>query len=180
MKTKVTSYARVLAIAALMFFAANACEKDDKKEESRNYVGAWSTVKSVATEDGDIEVLDIVQFTVDGFVEVASVLDPESNEWVDLIGRKGDITVKSGQMDVSIIEIGFSEVDETTGSPTGELIYFEEGTEEFSALLEELEMSQNYKALYTISDDEMTLKADNNNNGSFDDEDEVDVFTRQE
>lgn len=178
MKTKITRYSRLLAMSAIALVTLYACEKDDDKDEPRDYVGQWVTVRTVQSEDGDFEVQDIVNFTESGFTEIASIVDPITEEWVDLIGRKGEFTVKSGLMNVKLTEAGFSELDDDTGLPTGDIIYYEEGTDEFDALLEELDMIASYKAKYTISGDNLTLKSDNNNNGSYDDDDEVYTFTR--
>ncbi|HEX2958078.1 MAG TPA: hypothetical protein VHO70_14690, partial [Chitinispirillaceae bacterium] len=96
MKTKITRYSRYLAIAAIALITLYACKKDDDKDEPRDYVGQWITVRTVETEEGDIEIQDVINFTQNGFTEVASIIDPFTEEWVDLIGRKGEFTVKSG------------------------------------------------------------------------------------
>ena len=70
-------------------------------------------------------------------------------------------------------------IDPVSGGPTGTIIYYQEGTTEFSNILIEMEMKQDYTALYSISNNSMTLKADNNNNGSYDDLDEVNIYTKQ-
>jgi hypothetical protein len=172
-------YTRLLAISAITLLAVTSCKKDDNDDKSAEYIGSWGTVKTVPSEDGELEIQDMVNFTTSSFNEVASIKDPLNDEWIAVVGRKGRITEKSGEMDVSITEVGYTTVDEETELPTGVILYYKEGTDEFSELLEELEMSQNYKARYTVDADELTLKADNNNNGSFDDEDEVNIFIRK-
>jgi hypothetical protein len=180
MKTiEISNYARLLAVATITFFGVTSCEKDDKDNKPADYIGSWVTVKTVPSEEGDFEIQDVVNFTANSFNEIASMRDPESDQWIAVIGRKAKITEKSGEMNVSITEAGYSTVDDETGYPTGNIVYYKDGTDEFSSLLEDLEMSRNYKALYSVSEDELTLKADNNNNGSFDDEDEVNTFTRK-
>ena len=66
-----------------------------------------------------------------------------------------------------------------SGGPTGKITYYSAGTAEFSNILELMEMKQNYTALYSVSNNSMTLKTDDNNNGSYDDQDEINTFTRQ-
>ncbi len=178
MKTKITRYSMLLVFTTVALVAFYGCDKDDDNDEPRDYVGQWVTVRTIETDEGDLEVQDVINFTANGFTEVASIEDPLSEEWVDLIGRKGEFTVSSGLMNVTLTEAGFSELDEVTGFPTGEIVNYEDGTDEFDELLEEFEMIPSYKAKYTVSGDNLTLKSDNNNNGSYDDEDEVYTFTR--
>jgi hypothetical protein len=174
------NYAKLLGMTAIAFLVVTSCKEDDNDDQPDDYIGVWVTERTELTEDGYIEIQDIVDFSANSFVETASMKDPDTDTWIDIVGRKGKIKVVNGAMDVSLTEAGYTSVDEETEFPTGIIVYYKAGTSEFANLLVELEMSKDYKALYTVSEDELTLKADNNNNGSFDDEDEVNVFIRQE
>jgi hypothetical protein len=169
---------KLLVFAASMAFMISSCETDDKDSKPSDYIGVWAMEQTVSTEAGNIELKDIITFTQSNFTEVAKIMDTTTGNWIDFIGRKGDITVSSGGMDVSLTEAGTTSVD-ISGNPTGVIIYYKEGTDEFSEMLISFEMSKDYKAKYTIADNKLTLKADNNNNGSFEDEDEVHIFTNQ-
>lgn len=180
MKTsKLLNNVKLLTFAAIALIFVASCEKDDKDDKPVDYIGKWVTERTVPAGDGFLEVMDIVTFSANTFVEIASMKDPDTDTWIDIVGRKGKMTVKDGEMSISLTEIGYTTVDEDTELPTGIIVYYKDGTDEFSDLIVELEMSKNYKALYEVSEDELTLKADNNNNGSFDDEDEVNIFTKK-
>ncbi len=180
MKTlKFSNRFNLILLSAAILLAFTSCEKDDPVEIPAEYVGIWVTEKTVAPEDGGFTVKDIINFSKNSFTEVAKVKEDDTDTWVDLIGRKGTFTVSNGEMSISITEAGMTSVDPASGDPTGTITYYKTGTTEFNNILTEMEMKQNYNALYSISNNSMTLKADNNDNGSYDDEDEVNVFTKQ-
>jgi hypothetical protein len=177
--TKLLFRTAILALVSTAVLSVSSCKKDDDKDSTpTDFLGTWVTEQTVPTDLGDIQVRDIITFTPADFSEVAKVLDESTNEWIDFIGRKGKIVVRKGSMDVTLTEAGTSELDEN-GNPTGVITYYKEGTTEFTQILQFMEMEKQYKALYTVSGSSMTLKADNNNNGSYDDEDEVHVFEKQ-
>ena len=179
MKTmKISKNFKLLLFGTLLLGTIASCKKDDS-DGPKDYVGDWVTEKTVETVEGSLDLKDIVKFKESTFTETVSMYDPISDEWINMIGRKGDFTAEDGEMDVTITAIGYSTEDDITGYPTGNIVYYKDGTDEFDELLVELEMSKNYKALYTIEDDKLTLKADDNNNGKYDDEDEVNIFTRK-
>lgn len=179
MKTrKFFNHAKFFGLVVLAILFVTSCWEKDDDDNSTDFIGTWVTVKSVPSDEGYVEIQDIIDFTEKTFTETGSIWDPESEEWIDIVGRKGKITASDGEMDVNLTELGYTLVDEETQLPLGIIVYYAEGTEEFNSLLYELEMSKNYKAEYTVSEDELTLKADNNNNGSFDDDDEVNTFSR--
>jgi hypothetical protein len=158
--------------------SVSSCKKDDKESTPTDFLGTWVTEQTVNTNAGNLQVRDIITFSPTSFNEVAKILDESTSNWIDFIGRKGNIVVGKGSMDVTLTEAGTTGVD-ALGNPTGVITYYKEGTPEFNQVLQLMEMEKQYKALYTVSGSSMTLKADNNNNGSYDDEDEVHVFTKQ-
>lgn len=169
----------LLLFIAASILTVSSCKKDDDDDNKQtDYVGIWATEETVPTDEGSITIKDVITFSENSFTEVAKVKDPSTDKWVDLLGRKGSINANTGEMNVTLTEAGATTVD-IKGEPTGVLVYYKDGTSEFAELLLEMEMSKNYKAKYTISGNSLTLKADNNNNGSFDDEDEVHIFTKQ-
>jgi len=178
--TKLLFRTALFAFVSISVLSVSSCKKDDDKDSTpTDFLGTWVTEQTVPTDLGDLQVRDIITFTSTSFTEVAKILDESSDEWIDFIGRKGKIVVKKGSMDVTLTEAGTSELDEN-GVPTGVITYYKDGTAEFTQILQFMEMEKQYKALYTVTGSSMTLKADNNNNGSYDDEDEVHVFTKQE
>lgn len=169
----------LLSVAILM--AYTSCKKDDVTDEtSADYIGVWVTEITYSPEDGGFVLKDVINFSRNSFTEVAKVKDDNSGSWIDIAGRKGTFTVANGKMNISLTEAGMTTTDPLSGGPTGSIMYYKEGTTEFSNILIEMEMTQNYTALYSISDNTMTLKADNNNDGSYDDQDEVNIYTKQQ
>lgn len=180
MKTKILNGLNFMLLSATILLAFTSCKKDEVVAETPvDYVGVWVMEKTYAPEDGGFTIKDVVSFSKNSFTEVAKVRDDNTNSWIDLVGRKGTFTVLNGEMNISLTEAGTTSADPVSGRPTGNIIYYKEGTTEFSSLLTELEMAKNYKALYTVSNNSMTLKADNNNNGSYDDLDEINTYTKQ-
>lgn len=172
---------KFLVLGTSILLTIGSCQKDDKDDnddKSSDYVGVWTTTESVSTDQGSIDVKDVVNFSKSSFTEIASIKDPATGAWVDLVGRKGNIIAKDGSMDVSIKEAGMTNVD-AEGNPTGVIKYYKAGTAEFDEVLTEMEMEKDYKALYTVSGNKLTIKADQNDNGSYEDEDEVHTFTKQ-
>lgn len=167
----------LLSVAIMLAFVA--CKKDEVVDEKpADYVGVWMLEKTYAPEDGGFIIKDVINFSENSFTEVAKTKD-SNNLWIDLVGRKGTFTVSNGEMIISLTEVGTTGVDPVSGGPNGVITYYKDKTPEFSALLIEMEMAKDYKASYTVSNNSMTLKADNNNNGSYDDQDEVNTYTRQ-
>lgn len=179
MKTKFLSRLNFMMLSAAFMLAVVACKKDEVVDEKpADYVGVWMLEKTYAPEDGGFIIKDVINFSENSFTEVAKTKD-KNNLWIDLVGRKGTFTVSNGEMITSLTEAGTTGVDPVSGGPTGVITYYKDGTPEFSALLIEFEMAKNYKALYTVSNNSMMLKADNNNNGSYDDLDEANTYFKQ-
>jgi hypothetical protein len=177
MKTlRFKNYSKILAITVLMVIAISSCKKDDS-DGPAVYVGEWITHRTINSEGTSVNIKDVIKFKESSFTEVASMQDPETNKWIDIMGRKGDFTIDGEEMDVTITSVGFT-TEDADGLPTGIIQYYKDGTSEFYDLLSSMEMSQDYTAEYKVKGDKLTLKADNNNNGSYDEEDEVNVFTR--
>jgi hypothetical protein len=179
MKTTFVNRLNFILLSAVILFAFASCKKDDPVEKPVDYVGVWVLEKTLAPEDGGFIFKDVINFSKNSFIEVAKIKDTDSNSWIDLVGRKGTLTISNGEMNISITEAGMTTIDPVSGDPTGNITYYKAGTTEFSALLTEMEMAKEYKALFTVSNNSMTLKADNNNNGSYDDLDEINTYTRQ-
>lgn len=167
----------LLSVAILLAFTS--CKEDDPVEKPVDYVGVWVMERTFTPEDGGFTIKDIVSFSENSFTEVAKTKDEDSGSWIDMVGRKGTFTVLNGEMNISITDAGMTTVDPVSGGPTGKITYYSAGTAEFSNILELMEMKQNYTALYSVSNNSMTLKTDDNNNGSYDDQDEINTFTRQ-
>ncbi len=177
--TKLSYRAAFFAIVSIVILFVSSCDKDDDEDSTpTDYLGTWVTEQTVPTDLGELQVRDIITFSPTTFTEVAKILDESTNNWIDFIGRKGNIAVGKGSMDVTLTEAGTTGLDDL-GNPTGVITYYKDGTTEFDQVLQLMEMEKQYKAIYTVSGNTMTLKSDNNKNGSYDDEDEVHVFTKQ-
>lgn len=173
--------ARVIVFSVFVLSVMESCKKDEKADNPgvfSDYTGTWVTEKTFDLEDGSYVIRDVVVFTADHFTEVAKMKNPQG-EWIDITGRKGTITANAGVFNVTLTEAGCTTYDEETSMPTGIINYYDAGTPEFNQVLTEMEMMQNYQALYAVSGNTLTLKTDDNQNGSYDDQDEVVVFTKQ-
>ena len=177
MKTPlIVNKAMLLVTVAVILIHVTSCRKDEKADKPADYVGTWICDKTVDSEDGSFVIRDVVTFSKNSFTEVAKIQDTDGN-WLSIIGRKGNFTPGDGKMDVSLTEAGMTGFD-SNGNPTGNIVYYKAGTSEFSDVLVEMEMSQHYKAQYSVAGSSLTLTADTNDNGSYDDED-VYVFAKQ-
>jgi len=175
---------KLLFRTALFFFASvsvlfvSSCKDDDDDKVPTDFLGTWVTEETITTELGDLQLRDILTFNPTSFTEVIKIYDDVNEVWIDYIGRKADIVVRQGSMDVTITEVGTTSLDDE-GYPTGNITYYADGTDEFDQIISFLEMEKEYKALYTVTGSSMTLKSDDNNDGSYDEDDEVHVFTKQ-
>jgi hypothetical protein len=179
MKTvRYSNYAKLFTFAAALLFAAS-CEKDDNEDITPDYVGTWVRTESVTEEGVTIEIKDIVSFTEYSFSNQGQLKNPGTGEWIDLLKLKASISVDGNAMDVTVHEIGMSDMDWDTGLPTGDILYFREGEAGFEEALAAVEVEENFDAEYSRSGNQLTLKSDDNNDGDFDDEGETVVYTRQ-
>ncbi len=166
-------------IAFLAVLSITSCKKDDDDDNKSAFIGTWSRIESIEIEeDFSIDVKDIFTFTKSSVTNLGQVYNPDTEEWLNLMGMKAAIDVSGEKMDVTVISVGLSDVDDD-GIPTGVLIYFDDNDEEFEAVLAEVELEQYFEAEYSVSGDELTLKTDDNGDGDFNDDGETQVYTRE-
>jgi hypothetical protein len=179
MKTSLfLNYANVFMLASAALVFVTSCEKDDKDDKDPAFIGKWSRVETIPVEDFTIEVKEMVTFTASSFTHMGQVKNPETNVWIDLMGLKANISVDKNKMDVTVKEVGLSELD-FEGMPTGDITYYSDEELEFEAILAEVEIEQTFNAEYSVSGDKLTLKSDDNSDGDFTDEGESEVYTRE-
>jgi hypothetical protein len=179
MKTSLfVNYAKVFMLASAAFVFVTSCEKDDKEDSVPAFIGKWSRVETIPVEDFTLDVKDIVTFTARSFTNLGQVKNPETNTWIDLMGLKANISVDKNKIDVTVKEVGLSELD-LDGMPTGDITYYSDEDMEFEAILAEVELEQHFLGEYSVSGDQLTLKSDDNNDGDFNDEGEIEVYTRE-
>ncbi|MFC2086853.1 hypothetical protein ACFLSA_01650 [Bacteroidota bacterium] len=156
-------------VAILSIFILISCEKENEPE----YVGKWKYIGKIYFTDGSsFDLKEIITFSSSGFDILDQLKEESSDNWVNQVSYSGSLTVRDKKMSMKITKVGLSTWDPITGLPTGQLNYYYEDNKDFATILNDLGFDQNIKTEYSISDDEMTLKFDFNNDGDFTDENE--------
>lgn len=172
------NYSKLLLIALVVTLSAVSCNKDDDDEKDPVYLGTWSRTETVIIDEFELDVKDIMTFTKNSVTNLGQIYNPLTEEWIDLMGLKGSLSVDGNSMDVTVDEIGFSDTD-LDGLPTGDMTYYDSGDPEFDALLNEFELEENFEAEYSVAGNQLTLKTDDNSDGDFNDEGETAVYTKE-
>ena len=177
MKTKkLLNPAKQFFILLIILSFCYACKKD---ENNPDYAGTWEATGTMNVNSIIMEMKDIMTLSTNTFSDIGQIKNPDTNEWINLIGLKGSISVNGNIMNVAIMEIGMSAFDMITGMPTGNIVYYKDGQSQFSSLLSQSGMEKTFNSEYSISGNNLTLKTDNNNDGDYNDENEVTVYTKQ-
>jgi hypothetical protein len=118
-------------------------------------------------------------FSTNTFSDISQIKNTSTNEWINLIGLKGSISINENIMNVTVTEFGLSTFDMITGIPTGNIVYYKDNQSEFSSLISQSGMKSTFKSEYSVSGNNLTLKTDNNNDGDYNDENEGTIYTKQ-
>jgi len=143
-----------------------------------DYAGTWAAVESVPTENGSMQVKDIMTLTETSFSDIHQI-QVATDKWTDMVGMKGSLSVYGDIMSVTITEIGVTSLSGVTGLPTGVITSYKKGSSEFDALLSANEQPKTFESKYTISGKNMTLQTDHNGDGDYLDKLETSVYVKQ-
>jgi len=168
---------KLVALLTILVIFSSSCKKDD--EVTPDYAGTWIAVESIPTASGYTAIRDVMTFTENKVTDLIQFPGGSADKWIDFMNLKGTISVSGNLMTITIVEIGISSLNAITGMPTGTIVSYKEGSAEFDALLLQGEQSKTFNSEYSISENKMTLKTDNNNDGDYLDGDEVTVYTKQ-
>jgi hypothetical protein len=172
-------YVKFLALMAIAVVTFDACNKDDNNNtKDPEYVGVWSRTESIPIDSFSLDMKDVLTLTKDKVTNVGLVYNPETSEWLNLLGMKGSFTANGNNFSVTVNEVGMSPFD-TTGLPTGQIEYFDKNQVEFNLILQELGLEQTFNAQYSVTSNQLTLKTDDNNDGDYLDDGESQVYTKE-
>lgn len=164
------------ALMALVIIFFTSCEEDEPVRP--DYVGTWETVESVPTDEGHVQVKEIMTFTETGFTNKAQ-MELALGKWIDFASMKGTMTVSGDFMNVIVTEIGITSLNMITGLPTGVITSYQKGTDEYDALFAELGESKTFESKFTVAGNKLTLQTDKNEDGDYLDELETSVYTKK-
>jgi hypothetical protein len=164
----------IVFLFVLTFFYA--CKKD---EDNPDYVGTWVATGTLTEDTLILEMKDVMTFSKNTFSDIWQIKDPDTNEWIDFFGLKGTISLSGNIMNVTIKEIGMSTFDMISGMPTGNIVYYNDSQNQFSTLISQSGMAATFESEYTITGNNLTLRTDNNDDGDYNDENEVTIYTKE-
>jgi hypothetical protein len=169
-------YSLLFTALCMVIFFITACEKE---EDVPDYVGTWIATGSFTEEEVTLEMKDILTLKTSSLTEVLQIKNPLTDNWLDYLGLKGSLTVSDNTMSIVLNELGMSSFDMMTGMPTGNITYYSKEQNEFDQLISESGMPETYSAQFSVSGGSLTFKVDINEDGDFDDEGEVTIYTKQ-
>ncbi|HLO58459.1 MAG TPA: hypothetical protein VK179_06940 [Bacteroidales bacterium] len=173
------NYARLLAGISLVIFSFNSCKKDDDNNNNDPaYVGTWSRTDTIPVDTFALQVKDLLTFTKTTVTNMGQIYNPDTDEWLDLMGMKGTFTASGKTLDITVDQVGISDFD-TLGIPSGNIQYFTKDDAEFNLVLNELDQKENFQAEYNVSGNKLTMKVDDNDDGDFTDDGETQVYTKE-
>lgn len=164
------------SLMALVIIFSTSCKEDDPVRP--DYVGTWETVESVPTDEGHVQVKDIMTFNETGFTNMAQ-MELLAGKWVDFASMKGTMTVSGDFMNVIVTEIGITSLNMITGLPTGVITSYQKGSTEYDALFAQLGESKSFESKFTVAGNKLTLQTDKNEDGDYLDELETSVYTKK-
>jgi len=176
----------ITAFVALLFIFSSSCKKDTVTPivppGTPDYVGTWSATAPFNSDYGVISMKDIKTFT-DSIITDKFQLEITTGLWIDYASMKSSLSVKGKIMNVTITELGVTEVN-AFGIPTGVIKSYKAGTPEFDALILQLGQAKlanarSFIAEYGVSGNQLTLKTDLNADGDYLDANETTVYTKQ-
>lgn len=164
------------SLMALVIIFFSSCNEDEPVLP--DYVGTWETVESVPTDEGHVQVKDIMTFTETGFTNKAQ-MELAAGKWIDFASMKGTMTVSGDFMNVIVTEIGITSLNMITGLPTGVITSYQKGSTEYDALFAQLGESKTFESKFTVAGNKLTLQTDKNEDGDYLDELETSVYTKK-
>ena len=175
--SKFAGMLKLVPVLLILIIFCSSCEKDD--EVAPDYVGTWASVIAIPTPSGYIGYRDLMIFSENSVINVLQLPGGSETQWIDQMNMKGLIAVSGNMITVTIAEVGISSLDAVTGRATGTIISYKDGSAEFETILSQSDLSKIFKSEYSVSGDKLTLKTDNNDDGDYDDGDEITVYTKQ-
>ena len=176
MKTlKLLNQTSLFLISLCLFALIISCEKD---EDVPDYVGSWEATGTILWDTLELGYKEVITFTTSTYNITGQLKNPSTNEWIDYMGFKGSMTVNENEMNITITDVGMSTFDAFTRMPTGEILYYKDSQDEFSDLLELFGIVKTFKMEYSISENNLTLKADYNGDGKYDVTETI-IYTKQ-
>jgi hypothetical protein len=160
----------LLITAPLAFL--NSCGKE---EEDPPFVGTWAAFGEISDTSGTMEVKGEVTLTKNTYKNILYLKDPASQKWIALQGMKGSFSLSGTKMSLNFTSIGISTYNVISGLPTGNIQYYEKGTQNFNTLLEQSGFPAFIKCEYEVTGNTLTLLMDMNGDFTY----EVFVYTRQ-
>jgi len=167
---------KLATFMALVLIFGTSCNDDDPVLP--DYAGTWSTIDVLTTEEGSVQVKDIMTFTENSFSDL-SQFQISSNTWTNMFSMGGTMVVTGDIMTVTITEIGVTSFSGVKGLPTGVITSYKKGTPEFDELITDNDQPKTFDSKFTISGNKMTLQTDHNGDGDYLDEYETSVYTKQ-
>lgn len=169
MKSKKLNY--YLTFVVLFAVLLVSCKKDEDKPA---YVGTWtatnpSTIFSYKTT----LIINENSFTYTNYLKVEGV-----TEWLEKYAFKGDLNVTGKEMTIEATSFAESVITIGTTVQSTDLKWYNKGTTEFSALLNDYEMSSTMKLQFIVDGNSLTIIPDYNNDGTLD-TDETQVYTKE-
>jgi len=152
-----------------------ACEKE---ESVPPYVGTWSVTWDYEDEEGTLGIKDKLLLTADTYSELLQLRYSPTGSWRSYLGMQGSLSASGYKMDILIDRAGFSLMD-GQGRPTGNIIYYQKGTQEFLEVASILGLSEVMHVEFSIAGDNMTFLTDHNGDGDFYDDGELTLYTRE-
>lgn len=151
-----------------------------KEDEIKNdYLGTWSTTRSMILPSGYQESKEIITFSETHFENIVQLFDITKDKWINYMSTKGTLSVHNNLMNVHLSDLGISSFDGPTGKFTGNITSYAAGTNEYKAILALSGQKEDFISWYNISDNKMILKIDANDDGDYTDADDVNEYTRQ-
>jgi len=164
-------------IIYLFSFSAILFASCDAEGVHTNYVGTWSAKVLVQENEIFIEYKDIVTLTEYSFTTIKQI--SVDDKWVNLVKLTGSFKVAENKMTFNIAEAGISSLNQQSGKPTGEIIMYKSETDEYKSILAQNAIATSYISVYSITENQLTLMTDKNENGDYTDANETVVYTKQ-
>lgn len=163
----------ILVSTLLFLLILTACEQEIP---TPGYVGTW--VSEQNDPESNTKLRTLLDFSEKSFTNLGQVMDSATQHWIDFIGVKGRINIDDNIMNVSITEMGISGFDIISGTPTGKIYYYRYDQTEFSRMLKSSDMNKTYQSEFSLEGNQLILRTDKNNDGDFDEDNEIVVFRR--
>ncbi len=163
----------LLGILVLIFFTS--CE--DENDTPPAYVGVWEMLSTDSIGDTEVDMKQMLTLHEDSFETIVSML-PDDQPAIDVMGMKGDLDMDGDNGTITFTSYGKQQYD-NSANPTG-MVWYEEGDTEFNKFItDDMDGKKTQNIKISVDGDKLNIKIDQNNNGSFDDEeDENQIFDK--